>query len=179
MANAYATEFILNNLQRKYDSSTYARNFLSKQLGEAKIKLEASERDLNNYARSAGLIKTSEPGATGTSVRPSSITTASLVQLNEAANEARSARVAAEQKWRNASVTPLMNITDVLANPAIQTLLQRQAEATSALSQERERHRDTYPTVIQLQVQVEEFFNRSGLWLQLSDPQFEISTRWP
>ncbi|MFA6117507.1 MAG: polysaccharide biosynthesis tyrosine autokinase [Sphingomonas sp.] len=156
VANAYATEFISSNLQRKYDSSTYARDFLSKQLGEAKTRLEISERDLNNYARSAGLIKTSEPGANGTSVGPRSITTASLVQLNEAANEARSARTAAEQKWRSAAGTPLMNITDVLANPAIQTLLQRQAEASAALSQERERHRDTYPTVIQLQAQVEQ-----------------------
>ena len=156
VANAYATEFISSNLQRKYDSSTYARDFLSKQLGEAKTRLEVSERDLNNYARSAGLIKTSEPGANGTSAGPRSITTASLVQLNEAANEARSARAAAEQKWRSASVMPLMNITDVLANPAIQTLLQRQAEANAALSQERERHRDTYPTVIQLQAQVQE-----------------------
>lgn len=156
LANTFASEYISNNLQRKYDSSAYARDFLSKQLAEAKTRLETSERDLNSYARSAGLIKTSDTGTNGVSVGPRSITTASLIQLNEATNIARSARVAAEQKWRNASSTPLMNITDVLANPAIQTLLQRQAEAQAGLSQELARHRDSYPTVQQLQAQIRE-----------------------
>src|SRR5690606_15431776 len=36
IANAYTAEFIKNNLQRKFNSTAYARNFLSQQLGEAK-----------------------------------------------------------------------------------------------------------------------------------------------
>src|SRR3546814_8114414 len=40
IANTYTSEFIKSNLQRKFNSTSYARDFLSQQLGEAKAKLE-------------------------------------------------------------------------------------------------------------------------------------------
>jgi len=45
IANAFASEFIAANLQRKYDSSAYARGFVSDQLTEAKQRL-ACQRGL-------------------------------------------------------------------------------------------------------------------------------------
>lgn len=156
IANTYAKEFISNNLQRKYDSSSYARDFLNKQLAEAKVRLERSEQELNDYARGAGLIKTGQVSANGTASGPQSITTASLIQLNSAANDARSARVGAEQKWRTTATSDLMSSPDVLSNSAIQAMLQKQAELTAALSQERARHLATHPNVIQLQAQLNE-----------------------
>jgi uncharacterized protein involved in exopolysaccharide biosynthesis len=53
VANAYAAEFIQANLQRKFDSSAYARSFVAEQLDETRVRLEASERELNAYARQA------------------------------------------------------------------------------------------------------------------------------
>lgn len=156
VANTYADQFISSNLQRKYDSSSYARSFLAGQLGEAKAKLEQSERQLNDYARQAGLIKTSNSDANGNSSGPASVTTASLVQINSAANDAQTTRIAAEQKWRSVESAPLMNIPDVLANQAIQSLLQKRAEAQADLEQESARHRDAYPTVQQARAQVDE-----------------------
>src|SRR3546814_1178199 len=101
IANTYTSEFIKSNLQRKFNSTSYARDFLSQQLGEAKAKLEQSERDLNTYAREVGLIKTEQTNPDGsTSTGVGSVTTASLVQLNQATNEATASRVAAEDKWR-------------------------------------------------------------------------------
>lgn len=156
VANRFATEFIANNLQRKYESSSYARNFLSKQLAGAKARLEASERALNGYAREARLIRTTEPSATNNETQPRSVTTATLVQINQAANNARATRIAAEQKWNTTAGSPLMNIPDVLGNLAIQNLLEKQAEAKAKFSEERARHRDDFPTVIALRAQVDE-----------------------
>lgn len=155
IANTYATQFISSNLQRKYDSSTYAREFLSTQLAAAKTRLEVSERDLNAYARTAGLIKTAD-ATENTSGGAQSLTTSSLVQINTAANDARSARVAAEEKWRTTQATPLMDVPDVLTNSAIQTMLQRQAELQSQLSEELSHHKAPYPSVIALQSQVDQ-----------------------
>jgi hypothetical protein len=107
IANAWAEEFIQANLQRRYDSSAYARDFISGQLAEAKSKLEQSERDLNAYARQAGLIRAREatPGADDDSSNASgsSVTTASLLQLNMAANQAQAARIALEERWNMVS----------------------------------------------------------------------------
>jgi capsular exopolysaccharide synthesis family protein len=161
IANTFVSEFIKNNLQRKFNSTSYARNFLSQQLGEAKARLEQSERDLNTYARQAGLIKTDQTNPDGSSRTSSaSVTTASLVQLNQAANQAMADRIAAEQNWRTVEKTPLLSIPDVLANKAIQDLLDQRATTQAALSDERAKHLDAYPTVQQLKAQLDEINNQ-------------------
>ncbi|GAA0731380.1 hypothetical protein GCM10009106_11760 [Sphingomonas japonica] len=154
IANTYATEFIRSNLERKFESSSYARDFLSKQLAETKARLEQSEREVNAYARQAGLIRTEDDVEGGSGQQ--SVTSASLVQLNAAANDAIAARIAAEQKWRSVERTPALSIPDVLANQAIQGLLQQRSERTAALQQELERHRESHPTVLQLRAQIGE-----------------------
>jgi len=157
VANTYASEFIKNNLQRKFNSTSYARDFLSQQLGEARTRLEQSEQDLNDYARQVGLIKTDTASPDGgTATGSTSMTIASLVQLNQAANQATADRIAAEQNWRTVENTPLLSIPDVLANRAIQDLLDQRAQTQAQLSQERARHLDAYPTVQQLKAQLAE-----------------------
>lgn len=157
IANSYASEFIANNLQRKYDSTSYARDFLAKQLAEAKAKLENSERDLNEYARRVGLIKTGDRvTAGGQVVAQQSVTTASLSQLNEAYNAAQAARIAAEQRWRTVSGAPPLSIPDVATNVAVQTMLQDRAKLSAQLSEELARHRESFPTVVQIRAQIDE-----------------------
>jgi capsular exopolysaccharide synthesis family protein len=157
VANIYASEFIKYDLQRKFNSTAYARGFLAQQMGEAKARLEQSEQDLNNYARQVGLIKTDQTNPDGTTTTSSSsVTTASLAQLNAAANQATADRIAAEENWRTVEKTPLLSIPDVLANKAIQDLLDQRATTQAALSDERAKHLDAYPTVQQLKAQLAE-----------------------
>lgn len=150
IANAYAAEFIQANLQRRFDGSAYARDFLARQLATAQERLEQSERALNDYARAAQLIRTG--GGTGADAS-GSVTSASLAQLNAAANDARAGRIAAEQKWRSVAGGPVLNIPDVLANQAVQRLLEQRATGAAALQRERARHLSDYPSVRQLESQ--------------------------
>ena len=162
IANVYAREYIANNLQRKFNSSDYAREFLSRQLAEAKERLEESERELNEYSRSAGIIRTGQ-GATDDQgrTRPSeSIVSTSLVQLNEATLVARADRIAAEGKWRSASGAQALALSEVLANPAVQQLLQQRATVQATLEQERARYFDDHPSVKAQIAQLEEINNQ-------------------
>lgn len=157
MANTFADEFIKANLERRFESTGYAREFLSRQLSDAKQKLETSERALNDYARSAGLIRTVAPGDTGGQnggQASTSITTASLIQLNTAANAARDARIAAEEKWNAISKVSLLSIPDVLANQAFQTLIAQKAQAEADLQSELSKHLESHPSVIVLRARV-------------------------
>ncbi len=156
IANAFASEFIQTNLQRRFDSSTYAREFISGQLSEARAKLERSERDLNAYARQAGLIRDrdannvmSQGGRVG-----SSVTTTSLLELNSAANQAQAARIAAEGRWHLMNSGSALNSPDVLANPAIASLLAERARNMADLERQRANHLEDYPAVQQLKAQV-------------------------
>lgn len=161
IANAYANEFIQANLQRKFESSDYARSFLSDQLAAAKTKLEESERALNGYAREAGLIRTRDAGADGKDGSAGSgdlsITAASLVQLNTAANAARQDRIAAEARWRAVSGGSALSSREVLSNLTVQNLLTKKAETEAQLRDERSRHLDDHPNVIRLQAQLDGF----------------------
>ena len=150
IANAYVAEFIQSNLQRKYESSAYARNFLSEQLAEAKIKLEASERALNDYARQAGLIRTSGSNSgdgKADSSNTGSVTTASLVMLNAATNEATAKRIQAEARWRSVGTGATIRSTEVVTNATVSGLLSERAKLKAALEEDRATHLDDYPSV--------------------------------
>lgn len=149
LANSYAEAFIQSNLQRGLDSSSYARDYLSKQLVETKAKLEDSERQLNDYARQAGLLSapTAAGSAGGGGPAIASVTFDSLTQVNRAANDAQTTRIAAEQRWRAAERTPALALAEVQSNGAIQSLLGQRATLAASLSEERIQHRDDHPSV--------------------------------
>lgn len=155
VANAFASKFIVSNLQRKYETSAYARQFLSQQLEQTRQRLEESERSVIDYARGARLIDTGAGQAAGTpGAGARSLVTASLVQLNQSYAEAMAARVAAEQKWREASATPLMNLPEVLASPAIQNLVQERARVQGEFDQAAQRYRPDHPAQQQASAQI-------------------------
>ena len=161
IANAFASEFIQSNLQRKYDSSAYARQFVSNQLAETKQKVEGSERALNAYARSAGLIRTPEvstsDGKGGSSAGGGgSVTTSSLLQLNAAANDARQARIVADVRWKTFVATPLTSTKEVLTNPTYQVLLTQRAGLEAKLQEVRAEHLDDYPGVREIKAELGE-----------------------
>ena len=160
IANAFASEFIQSNLQRKYDSSAYARQFVSNQLAETKQKVEVSERALNAYARQAGLIRTPDPSASGEKGGGGggggSVTTSSLLQLNSAANDARQARIVAEVRWQTFNAVPLTSTKEVLGNSTYQTLLTQRAGLETRLQEVRAEHLDDYPGVREIKAQLAE-----------------------
>lgn len=155
VANAYGAEFIQSNLQRKFDSSAYARSFVAEQLEETRVRLEASERDLNAYARQAGLIRTRDPSNDeSSSTSAGSVTASSLMQLNEAANAAQAERIAAEARWNAERAQPLFASQTVLSNPAVQTLMTRRADVQTKLEAARERYLADHPSVQTLEAEL-------------------------
>lgn len=152
IVNSFADEFIQANLQRRFESSAYAREFVEGQLEEARSQLEETERELNDYARSAGLIRTRDAFTVDAS-RPvaGSVTASSLLQLNEAANMAQADRIAAQTRWQAEAATPLLSSRTVLANPTVQELMTRRARAKAELDAARERYLSDHPAVTNLQ----------------------------
>ena len=104
--NGFADGFISSSLERRYQSSSYARDFLQRQIANVRRELEGSERQLVTYAQQQGIINTgAAAGATGEAASPndtSSLTGASLVQLNTALADATKRRIQAEQAYRSA-----------------------------------------------------------------------------
>ncbi|MFS0738635.1 polysaccharide biosynthesis tyrosine autokinase [Sphingomonas sp. 1P06PA] len=155
VANAYAESLIADNLARRYRTSAYARDFLQQQLAETKRRLEASERAAINYARSAGLIDTSA-GDTGPNGQRAqrSLTTSSLVAMNEVLSVATAERLRAQQRWERTQAIPPLQLPEVVSNQAVQQLYQKRAELEAEYQGELERRKQDYPTVKQAAAQI-------------------------
>lgn len=156
VANSYSENYIQTNIERKFATTAYSREFLSAQLAQAKQRLEGSERELIEYSRAAKLIDASggAEAQRDSSAGPSSLTTANLVDLNEAYIAAEAKRIQTEERWRQASGVPLMSLPEVLANPAVQGLDERRAELAANLGQLRQRLQPDHPAVAQAAAQL-------------------------
>lgn len=161
IANTFSSEFIQANLQRKFDSSSYAREFVANQLAEAKQRVEQAERNLNDYSRSTGLIRTGDAaGESNTNAGDGgSVTAASLLQVNQAANQATADRVTAEGRWRAISSVPLLSSREVLANETVTSLMTDRAKTQAELEKELSRHLEDYPSVREKRAQLAKLDN--------------------
>lgn len=107
IANTFAETFVSDSLERRLDNHDYARRIFFGQLEVAKARLEQSERNLVNYARSVGLVVADLDAAGLASSELRSITAASLVDLNAAYSRAQANRMQAQQRWQRAISTPV------------------------------------------------------------------------
>ena len=146
ITNSVANSFVQANLQRGFNSSSYARDFLREQLEAAQIRLEKSDRAAVDYARRTNIVDTSGGGNDQT--RPkSSLTIDSLIELNQKLAVAVAARIEAESRWARARAVPALDLPQVQDNQAIQRLVQQQAELEALYQEEGERRKAEYPSM--------------------------------
>jgi uncharacterized protein involved in exopolysaccharide biosynthesis len=156
VVNAFAENFISSNLERRFESSSYARDFLEQRLAQVKGRLEASERQLVAYARAQQIIDLGQ-GANGTDAGANqSLQQADLAALNAALASARSARIAAEQRWRQTQGTRDFGATEVLTSPTLQQLNQSRARLMAEYQEKLRIYKPEFPAMQQLQAQIDE-----------------------
>jgi capsular exopolysaccharide synthesis family protein len=150
--NSYADNFINSNLERRYQASAYARQFLERQIAKTKGELERSERQLVAYAKSQGIINLG--GATsagqGTASDASSLQGQTLQQVNSALAAATARRIQAEQAYRNQAH---VQTSDVTAGTA--TLRGQVADLESQYQEKLHTFRPEYPDMVRLRARIE------------------------
>lgn len=156
ISNAFAENFIQANLDRKFESSAYARQFLEERIAQTKTRLEDAERQLVAYAANQQIINITEPGEGGGNDSSQSLTSNSLVALNNSLSKAREDRLAAEQRWRAASGAALMTLPEVIRNPTIQNLTERRALLNAEYQQKLQLYQPDYPEMVSLRAQIDE-----------------------
>ena len=154
IANAIGENFIQANLDRRYQASSYARQFLEGRLEQTRQRLESSERALVNYAGQQGIITLSSrntgagtTSATGTADQ--SVVAANLSLLNDELAKATADRYTAESQLTAAGVTA-MSRTDVLNNPAIAEMMKQRATLIGEYARGQATFKPDYPAMISL-----------------------------
>ena len=154
LANAYADSFIQSNMERRYEATSYARNFLQQRIATVKGKLEETERALVDYAEKQGIITLAvDNGGAGSVRQEQSIDAATLVQTNNALAQARSDRIAAEGRYREAAGAQARSAA--IADPTVQALQQQRATLEAKYQQNLGIYRPEFPEMVQLRSQID------------------------
>ncbi len=149
VANGIAENFISAGLQRRFEASTYARNFLQQQIAKTRRDLERSERQMVQYAQQQGIINTAREGEGGDA---GSLQGASMVSLNAALAEATARRLRAEAAYRQAALGA--NSAEVNDNTA--TLRQSKAALEAEYQEKRTLMKPDHPDMLSLRSRIQE-----------------------
>ncbi len=154
IVNTWTTNFIKVSLERRYQATSYARNFLETRLEQLRQRLEISERQLVTYASQQRLINLpAAQAAGGTQTVERSLVADDLASLNGALAQARASRIDAEAKLQqNGGGTAI----EALRNDAINTLRARRAIVASEYQKLLVQFEPQYPAAQALKSQLDQ-----------------------
>jgi capsular exopolysaccharide synthesis family protein len=155
IVNAFAEALVAANLDAKLETSARAKKYLLGQLGQAKQRLEGSERRMLAYARSADLTTTVVP-TSGNDDRGGSLRAQQLGLMTDSLTQATARRIDAQQQWAQVQSTDALSLPEVQSNNAIANLVAQKAQLQAALEEERQRHTDEYPSVRETAAKIQE-----------------------
>jgi len=125
-ANTLADAFIENNLEARWKSAQRSGEWLTRQLGELRIKLEKSEEKLQSYARVSGLLFTSEQN---------SVAEEKLRQLQAELSKAQADRISTQSRFELTRGSQPGALPDILDNGSLQGYQVRLTDLRTQLAQ--------------------------------------------
>jgi polysaccharide biosynthesis transport protein len=147
VVNGFAEVFIADNLDRRYDSSSYARKFLEERIQQLKVKLEDSEKQVVRYAEQQGIINLDDK---------KSLASTDLEAINAKLTEVHNTRVKLEVLWSQAQKAQGFGLQQILDSKAIQDNRKLRTELAAEYQQKLGLYKPAYPLMIQLRNQIKE-----------------------
>ncbi|MET1023192.1 MAG: GumC family protein [Pseudoxanthomonas sp.] len=147
VANAYASTFIADNLQRQLDASTFAVKYLSERLEQLRSKVEESERALVDYSGDQQIVSVGDNAP--------SLPAQNLTELNGLLASAQSAKIQAEAVWNEARGTSGLNLPQVISSPLIQNLREAQSQMEAEYNQKLATYKPDYPEMMRLKSRID------------------------
>ena len=146
VVNAFDNAFVKTNLERRYDATAYARNFLQEQLAQIKLKLEQSERDLVDYAQKEQIVNLDD--------KQPPLAAADMLAINAELAKVRAKRIQNEQLWNQAETTNGLGLPQILDDKSIQMLRDKRAVLESDYQNKINTFKPDFPDMKNLQAQM-------------------------
>lgn len=152
VANNWADSFIQSNLERRFESTAYARKFLEGRLVQLRKRLEESERQAVAYSAEQGLISVGSPSADGSDVeQPRLLVADNLARLNAELASATAARIIAQSRADSQSGAASL---EALTSQSLSSLRSRRAELAAEYARLMQQFEPGYPPAQALQMQI-------------------------
>jgi polysaccharide biosynthesis transport protein len=156
IANAYAEQYTLSQLDAKLDAIERANKWLNERTADLREKVTASERAVEAYRTQAGLIGT----------RGENLISQQLGELNSQLIVASADRARAEARLRqvraggSAPTPDSQSASEVLASPTVQKLKEQETDLRKEESELLERYGDRHPQLINLRAKLRDLDSR-------------------
>jgi polysaccharide biosynthesis transport protein len=145
IVNALAQAFISVNLERRYEATAYARDFLKDRLLQTKARLEESEQELTDYANRNEIIDVDEH---------QSLLGQELEKFSGALAAAREKRAAIEAQYQQMQKTTGQGLPQILQSSMIQRLKESLAQLEAEYAESLRIYKPDYPKMQQLREQI-------------------------
>jgi len=155
IANAFADEYLVDQLEAKYEFAVRASKWLEERLKKIKEQVEVSEKAVQAFREKSKLIDID--GATIAARQMEDIN----IQLTQARGETSQAeaRLRSVQNMLN-SKEGVTGAADVLASPLIQRLREQEAELRSREAEMASRYGNLHPKMIKVRAESRELQNK-------------------
>jgi len=156
IANAWPREFIGSTIDRQFATTADARTYLEERLNALRVRLAQSENDLISFTNAHDLVKIGGiRDASGKTQEGQTLVAANLESLNDALMAARTERIAAESKARNAGSSSV----DAVQNGVIANLRARRAELAAEYAKLLVQFEPGYPAATAIKSQIDTLDN--------------------
>ncbi|QRR34244.1 polysaccharide biosynthesis tyrosine autokinase [Hydrogenophaga sp. YM1] len=150
IANTTARAFLATHIERKLESSLYARQFLEEQIRQTKAKLEESERVINTYAKKNQILNLGDKGSAATQT---------FVDFSAALAKAEQDRIKAETLYNQVRLDP-ESAPQAVVNEAIRAYKEQRARLEADYAKNRSVFKPDYPSMVQARAQIAELDGR-------------------
>lgn len=152
IVNTYADTFINLNLERRFDASAYAKEWLEDQIRQTKAKLEESERQLLEFARREEIIAVGDQ-------QP--IASQKLEQVTESLARVQERRIEAEALYRQMQRSS-GSLPQILESPVIQEFKALQASLEAEYQDNLKLYKPAYPKMQALRSRIQQVESKIG-----------------
>lgn len=146
IANTVAQTFIALNLERRLESSSYAKNFLEEQLKLAKARLEESERKLQDYARSRNILTLDEK---------TNVVNQTFVEYSAALSKAEQDLIKIESEYEAIRTRP-DTAKQVLESRTIEAYKAQRVKLDAEYQENAKIYKEDFPKMRQLKAQMDD-----------------------
>ncbi len=150
VTNALVKTFVEENFRTKYESTSQTADWLSRELSDLQLKVQASEEKLVRYEKQKGIVGIDEK---------QNIVTAKLDELNKELTGAQTDRMQKEANYGLAESGDPSGFAKLTADNLLEKLRGQQAEFETQYAQATTQFGPSYPEVIQLRSQLNQVRN--------------------
>ena len=157
IANAFADEYLVDQLETKYEAASRASKWLDERLKTLKQSVEVSEKAVEEFRQKTKLIN----------IAGTTIAERQMGDTNSQLTQARGETSQAEARLRSIesmvqSKEGVTGAADVLASPLIQKLREQEADLQGRAADMATRYGDLHPKMIKARAEYRELQNKIG-----------------